>query len=439
MKKNYDVIIVGTGVAGLFCALHLPKTYQILMIAKDALDESNSFLAQGGICVLKNEADFESYVEDTLRAGHYENDRVAVETMISASQEVIKELIDYGVDFDKENGQLLYTKEAAHSTNRILHHKDVTGKEITSKLLARVLERDNITCVPYCTMLDLIKDTKKTYGIVASHEGANKCIYAKQVVLATGGIGGIFKNSTSYRHITGDGVAIALKNDIEVRDINYIQIHPTTLYSHKPGKRFLISEAVRGEGAWLLDQNGERFVDELLPRDVVSRLVSEKMRQEQMEYVYLSLRHLDSEYIKNRFPNIYKACEEEGYDLTKDLVPVTPAQHYFMGGIAVDLNGHTSLANLYAIGETSRTGVHGANRLASNSLLEGLVFAKRAAFDMAQQYQMQGIAVRDEVVYTQTLDLEEVARTNRQIVLDAIKRKDEDFYARWCHEKYKCG
>lgn len=442
MKTQYDVIIVGTGVAGLFCALHLPETYNILMITKDALDQSNSFLAQGGICVLKNQDDFESYVADTMRAGRFENDQTAVETMIQSSREVINELIDYHVDFDKEDGKLVYTKEAAHSTNRILHHKDITGREITSKLLAAVSEKANVEMVPYCTLLDIVKDSKRVKGIVVNYENTQKVINAPYVVLATGGIGGLFTHSTNFRHITGDGVAIAIKNNIAVKDIHYIQIHPTTLYSQKDGRRFLISEAVRGEGAYLVNDKGERFVDELLPRDVVTSIISNEMQKEGTDHVYLSLKHLDGDYIKQRFPNISKACEEEGYDLTKDLVPVTPAQHYFMGGIQVDLNGRTSLNNLFAVGETSCTGVHGANRLASNSLLEGLVFAKRAAEEIVRQNKLKQVA-REEVVtqieYKEVLDVALVEETHKHLLLETIKREDEDFYARWCHEKYKCG
>ena len=359
--------------------------------------------------------------------------------MIQASRAVINELIDYKVDFDKEDGKLVYTKEAAHSTNRILHHKDITGHEITSKLLKAVSSKSNIELVPFCTLLDIVKDNKRVKGIVVNHEATQKVIKASHVVLATGGIGGLFTHSTNFRHITGDGVAIALKNNVVTKDIHYIQIHPTTLYSQKDGRRFLISEAVRGEGAYLVNSKGERFVDELLPRDVVSRSISQQMKKDGTDHVYLSLKHLDSTYMKERFPNISQACEEEGYDFTKDLIPVTPSQHYFMGGIAVDLNGKTSLGNLYAIGETSCTGVHGANRLASNSLLEGLVFAKRAAEEITRQSQFKQVESQEEITYTEVLDVALVNEIHQKLVLEKIKKEDEDFYARWCHEKYKCG
>lgn len=438
MELVYDVIIVGTGVAGLFCALHLPETMNVLMITKGKLEESNSFLAQGGICVLKDATDFESYVEDTLRAGKYENDRIAVETMIRESRDVINELISLGVGFDKDKGEFAYTKEAAHSTNRILHHKDITGREITSRLLAVVKQKTNIKLIEECTLVDLIRKGKTVYGVVVYDQKGYQGIYANNVVLATGGIGGIFDVSTNFPHLTGDGIAIALKHQVEVSDIHYIQIHPTTLYSNKQGKRFLISEAVRGEGAYLLNPKGERFVDELLPRDMVSAKVSEEMNKFNTDHIYLSVRHLDVTYMKTRFPNIYETCKKEGYDLTKEDIPITPAQHYLMGGITVDLNGRTSLNHLYAIGETSCTGVHGANRLASNSLLEALVFAKRAATD---------INVGETLFFKESIgnipmieeSIETIQMYYKDLLLNAIRGKDEKFYVRWFHKQYKCG
>ncbi len=436
MENKYDVIIVGTGVSGLFCALHLPDSMKVLMITKDELENSDSFLAQGGICVLKNEDDFESYVEDTMRAGKYENNREAVELMIAKSREVINELIDYAVDFDKENGELVYTKEAAHSTNRILHHADITGAEITSKLLAAVKGKSNIELREYCEMADIISKDNRAYGIAVYENGEYTNLYAPSIVLATGGIGGVFAASTNFPHITADGVAFAIKNDIEVEHVDYIQIHPTTLYSKKKGRRFLISEAVRGEGAYLINPDGERFVNELLPRDVVSKTVGEEMKKFGTDHVFLSLKHLDADYIHERFPNIAKACKEEGYDLATDLVPITPAQHYFMGGVKVDLDSRTTMKGLYAVGETSCTGVHGANRLASNSLLEALVYSKRAAADIVREAERlekknpEGFTVPEDIK-VELKPIEEIRQEDRQLVLDEIKRRDESFYDRW--------
>lgn len=435
---NVDVIIVGTGAAGLFCALNLPREYHIVMITKDKCENSDSFLAQGGISALKGEDDYESYFEDTMRAGHYENDKKSVEVMIKSSPEIIKDLINYGVDFDKQNGEIEYTREGAHSTFRILHHQDITGKEITSKLLERVRERDNITILEYTTMIDFICDEKQCYGIVV--ENSEKEIFkmiADYVVLACGGLGGLFENSTNFRHITGDSLAMALKHDVKIKDISYIQIHPTVLYSKKPGRRFLISESVRGEGAILLNEEGERFVNELEPRDVVTEAIKNEMDKYHTSHVYMSVQHLGKEKILTHFPNIYEHCLEEGYDMTKDLIPVTPAQHYFMGGIEVNLDSETSKRHLYAVGEASCNGVHGRNRLASNSLLESLVFAKRAA----KSIEKEGLniddlvleAVKEHCDFVDYRDDEKRDKEYRRLILEEIKRKDERFYDKWCN------
>lgn len=423
--------------AGLFTALHLPENIKILLITKDELDKSNSFLAQGGISTLRDDNDYEAYFEDTMRAGKYENDKEAVEVLIRSSREVIRELIDLGVDFDKENGQLSYTREGAHSINRILHHKDITGKEITSKLLGKVLKRPNVTIKTHAMMVDVVSKENKCTGVLVHYQGILRQVDAKVVVLATGGIGGLFKNSTNFSHITGDGVAVALKNGVKVKNIHYIQIHPTCLYTGERGRRFLISEALRGEGAVLLNINKERFIDELLPRDVVSSAIQEEMKKYQSDYVYLSLRHLPKEKIIDRFPNIYEKCLEVGYDLSKDLLPVTPAQHYFMGGIETDTYGRTSMEHLYCVGEASCTGVHGANRLASNSLLEGLVFAKRAARTIFQE--LSHINQIHVDVNLSEYDIGKVQEMYKELVLNEIKRRDESFYAKWCNNAYKCG
>lgn len=385
MNKKYDVIIVGCGVAGCFAALHLPDTYEILMITKSGLTESDSFLAQGGICVLKDENDYDSFFEDTMRAGHYENRKESVDMMIRSSQGIISELISYGVSFTEKDGRLLYTKEAAHSTNRILYHDDVTGKEITEKLLAKVQDKKNIELLCHTEMVDLLCLDNTCDGIILrTPEGSLLPVFADQVLWACGGIGGIYENSTNFPHLTGDALALSLKHGIRLQNINYVQIHPTTLYSTKKERRFLISESVRGEGAVLYDINGNRFVDELLPRDLLTKEIRKQMEKDRSDFVWLSMQTIKDLNVKERFPNIYQKCLEEGFDITKDWIPVVPAQHYFMGGVYVDLQSRTSMKHLYASGETCCNGVHGANRLASNSLLESLVFAKNAALDMCR-------------------------------------------------------
>ena len=435
-SKEYiktDTVIVGSGVAGVFAALCLPEDMDVLVITKEKLDECDSFLAQGGVCVLKDIDDFDCYFEDTMKAGHYENNPEAVRVMIESSQDVIGTLVDLGVKFDTANdGEYDYTREGAHRQNRILHHKDETGKEITATLLEIAKKKPNITFVTRTTMIDLIEKDNVCYGIVCFDEyGEKGAILADNIVLATGGIGGLFKNSTNYPHITGDAFALSIKHGIELENINYIQIHPTTLYSKKEGRRFLISESVRGEGAVLLNENGERFTDELQPRDVVTNAIVEEMKKFGTDHVYLNLPTMTSDEAKKRFPNIFEACMQEGYDMTKDNVPVTPAQHYMMGGVKTDTNGVTSMKYLYAIGETACNGVHGRNRLASNSLLESLVFAKRAADKIAKD---TSVKPQDapEVELDSYASKEEIQKEFKHIIMDEIKRKDADFYAKWC-------
>ncbi len=383
-----DILIVGSGVAGLYCALNLPKEKNIIVVTKNKAQKGDSFLAQGGICVLRDEDDYDSFYEDTMKAGHYENNPDSVHIMIHSSQEVISDLVSFGVRFEKNGKEFTYTREGAHSHPRILFHEDETGKEITSHLLEAARNRENITIIENYTMVDLICEAGECRGIIGHDEnGVYSGIVADYTVLATGGIGGIFEHSTNYKHLTGDAIALALKYGIKLKHIDYIQIHPTTLYTEKEGSReFLISESVRGEGAILLNSKGERFVNELLPRDVVAKAIFAEMKKEGSKHVWLSMAPIPEEEIRTHFPNIYQHCLDEGYDATKEPIPVVPSQHYFMGGIDVDRYSKTSMERLYAAGETACNGVHGRNRLASNSLLESLVFAKRAAHHIFEKY-----------------------------------------------------
>lgn len=382
-----DIIIVGCGVAGLFSALNLPSDKKITILSKTKKDESDSFLAQGGICVLRDEDDYSSFFHDTLKAGHYENNTTSVDTMINNSRSIISDLIGLGVEFDHENGELIYTCEGAHSNSRILFHKDITGREITSKLLDAMSSRENITLLEDTTMLDILTNGNSCCGIVANSNGENFTITSDYTIWATGGVGGLYEHSTNFKHLTGDSISIALKHNIAVQNLDYVQIHPTTFYSKHSGRRFLISESVRGEGGILLNASKQRFVDELLPRDVVSSALYEQMRHDSSEFVWLSFENIDKATILNHFPNIYQEMLHNGYDILTEPIPVVPAQHYYMGGVAVDSVSKTSMERLYAIGETSCNGVHGANRLASNSLLESLVFAKISAIDITQNYE----------------------------------------------------
>ena len=439
MKRDFiktDVVIVGSGVAGLFAALCLPESKKVLVITKEDLKECDSYLAQGGVCVLKDIKDFDCYFEDTMRAGHYENNPESVRVMIESSPDVISTLIQLGVQFDTDSsGSYDYTREGAHRRNRILHHKDETGKEITATLLSIAKKRKNITFIAQTTMIDLIEKDNICYGIVCEDEyGERGAILAKDIILATGGIGGLFKNSTNFPHITGDAFALALKHGIEMKDINYIQIHPTTLYSKKSGRRFLISESVRGEGAILLNENGERFTDELQPRDVVTDAICKEMEKFGTDHVYITLPTMTSEQAQKRFPNIFEACMEEGYDITKDKVPVTPGQHYMMGGIKTDINGRTSMAHLFAVGETACNGVHGKNRLASNSLLESLVFSKRAA-DLIAKESSEKETYAPQTDWDSLPPKAQREKEFRDLIMNEIKRKDRAFYDKWCNDE----
>ncbi|MGN0482824.1 MAG: L-aspartate oxidase [Lachnospiraceae bacterium] len=427
-----DIVIVGSGVAGLYCALNLPSDQQILILSKAEIDGSDSYLAQGGICVLKNEDDYDSFFEDTLKAGHYENRKESVDIMIRSSRSIISDLISYGVDFARDaEGALTYTREGAHSTPRILFHEDITGKEITSKLLAAVKKRKNISLREFTTMVDIVADHNTCYGIIChDRDGSIFSIEARETVWACGGVGGLYTHSTNFPHLTGDALAISLKHNIRLENVDYVQIHPTTLYSSKPGRRFLISESVRGEGAVLLDKHGKRFVNELLPRDVVTKEIHKQMAIDGTPYVMLSMAAIPKETILGHFPNIYKHCLEEGYDVTKEPIPVVPAQHYFMGGVWVDSNSKTSMKQLYAAGETSCNGVHGANRLASNSLLESLVFARRAACQITQELKSDSLkensALFAEIDFLAYKDADALEEGYRKQVLAEIERMKKE-------------
>ena len=381
--ESCDVVIIGSGVAGLTCALSLDRKLEIILLTKKKLKDSNSYLAQGGISVCRGKNDREEYIEDTLIAGHYKNNREAVEILVDESEEAIKTLIKNGVKFTGDEKGLFYTREGGHRKFRILYCEDQTGKYIMESLIEKVLERDNIKIIEDCEFLDIIEKENHCLGVLAKKEEVFS-IKSKFTVLATGGIGGIYENTTNFSHIKGDGVAAAIKHNIEIKDISYIQIHPTTFYKKEKERKFLISESVRGEGAILLNQKLERFTDELKPRDKVTKAILEEMKKDKSEYEWLDFSTIKLD-IKERFPNIYDHLIKNGINPYKDKVPIVPAQHYTMGGIKVDINSKTSMKNLYAIGEVACTGVHGQNRLASNSLLESVVFGKRASYSIIDE------------------------------------------------------
>lgn len=419
MKRVADVLIVGSGVAGLYASLNLREDLEIIMVSKKSVNLCNSSLAQGGIAVARGKEDFQSFIEDTLKAGKYENNIDSVRVLVEESMDNINKLIDLGANFEKDENGVLFTKEGAHEINRIVYHKDITGKHVEDILLENVKRRKNIKIIEECEMVDIYHRDNRCIGALFNKEGENLSIYAKVVILATGGIGGLFKKSTNERIITGDSIGVAIRNNIEIKDLSYIQIHPTAFFSKKSEeKRFLISESVRGEGGKLLNCNGERFVDELLPRDIVSKKIYEEMKKTNSNNVFLDVSFMEKSFLQNRFPNIYNKCLEEGIDISKEPIPVAPAQHYFMGGIKVDLNGKTSMENLYAFGETSCTGVHGANRLASNSLLEALVFSRRGALEINSYIDNLELIIEER----ECEDLDKYRLLNRKILIDEICR-----------------
>ncbi len=431
-EYGYDVLIVGTGVAGLNCALHLPGSLKAVLLCKDTPDKSDSYLAQGGICRLQGKEDFGDYFNDTMRAGHGENNPEAVECMINHSEEITDELVALGADFARNpDGTLAVTREGGHSRNRICFHEDCTGKEITSTLLKRVEELKNVKILAKTTMLDIIEGEEGCAGAVVMDNASGEvyAVCADYTVLACGGIGGVFTHSTNFRLLTGDGIAVCINHGVAIDNINYVQIHPTTLYTeNESGRSFLISESVRGEGAVLLDKHFKRFCDELQPRDVVTAAIYKKMEEDGTPYVWLDMRGIPAEEIRAHFPSIAEKCAEEGYDVFKECIPVVPAQHYFMGGIRSDLYGRTTMKRLYAVGETCCNGVHGANRLASNSLLESLLFSKRAAEDIAKGYErypaqvsQKACGALDESKYA---DPDKLLQSYKQIVKNAIKEAE---------------
>lgn len=420
-----DILIVGSGCSGLYCALHLPKDKKITVITKSDAESNDSFLAQGGMCMLKDESDFESFFEDTMKAGHYENDKESVEIMIRSSKDVVEDLVSWGADFQKEeDGSLAFTREGAHSSKRIIYHEDVTGKEITSTLLRTAKNRANIEILEYTTMLDIIVKDNVCYGaVIQNADGSLEKAEADVVILATGGIGGLYAHSTNYSHLTGDALAVAIKHHVKLKDVGYVQIHPTTFYSEE-GRSFLISESVRGEGAVLRDKAGNRFVNELLPRDLLTKEIWKQMEKDHTEFVWEDLRTIPDKELEEHFPNIVEHCRQMGYDVTKECIPVVPAQHYFMGGVWVDHRSKTSMEQLYAVGETACNGVHGKNRLASNSLLESLVFAKRAAKDIVSHLDSvkKSEQVLKEIDLAQYADTEKISNENHMLVKQEIDR-----------------
>jgi len=386
--KFFDTIVVGSGLAGLTAAYHASKKGSVAIITKSQLDISNSYYAQGGIAaVTAPEDSFESHIQDTLTAGRGLCDLDSVKILVSEGQHCVQEMISLGMQFDKENGNFVLGLEGGHSHRRILHAGgDATGKGLTLFMLKKVLEQSQISVFEYTTVIELLVNGNICLGVQALDFTNNKNLIfrSKSTIIATGGLSRIYDRSTNPHTATGDGISLAYSAGAKLADIEFIQFHPSALYI--PGEEaFLISEAVRGEGAWLFTPTGERFMPpihplaELAPRDVVAHAIYNQMQIYHSDFVYLSLKHLNPEVIKKRFSTIYHTLLKYNIDLTTDLLPIAPAAHYMVGGIQTDLHGETNIKGLFACGEVASTGVMGANRLASNSLLECLVFGRRAA------------------------------------------------------------
>jgi len=393
---NYDVIICGSGIAGIYTALNINSDLKVAIITNDKLESCNTYLAQGGITTVRGEEDKESFIKDTLYAGGNENNLETVKLIAEESDKNIKRLVSMGVPFNRDlEGNLLYTREAAHSKRRILYSGDQTGKYIFLTLKEKMKSKKNITVFSEVEILDLLICNKKAVSVIGANK-KNEILELKghKIVLATGGIGGLFKNQSE--------------------------------------RRFLISESLRGEGAVLRDLEGNRFVDELLPRDIVAASIEAKKKESKSPYVYLDATKLNEDFLKVRFKGIYENLLEKGYNLSKDLIPITTSQHYFMGGVKVDMDGKTSLENLYACGEIAYTGFHGRNRLASNSLLEGLVFGNRVAKDinkfMVEDRNFEKKLHSNHMKFSieKYKAIEKIKEENRKLVVDEILKVRED-------------
>lgn len=425
-KKKYDVLIIGGGLAGLYVSLNLKSSLKVAIVIKDTLQINNSTLAQGGIAAELSHSDeiLSKHIEDTLRAGSNLNDCEATKTLVYEASQNIERLIELGVEFDTDkDGNLLLAQEGGHRGRRILRAGgDATGKELMRALKLRVHENENIDVFENSMATDLIVQDNKCYGanVIDTNNNVYDIIAAKTVI-ATGGLGAVYKNTTNPKIATGDGIAMASRANVICHNLEFIQFHPTGFYSETPGQKFLISEAVRGEGAKLLNIEHERFMHkyddrlELAPRDIVSQSIYREMYDTWSDHVYLDITHENKEFLMNRFPTIYSKLSENNIYMEKDLIPVSPVEHFSCGGIKIDINGKTSLENLYANGECACSGVHGANRLASNSLLECVVFGRKIAED-----------INNSDLYIPELKLEDVEICKKRYDFKAIRVEIRD-------------
>jgi L-aspartate oxidase len=450
-----DILVIGAGIAGLRASLEIPPQFKVLVVTKDDIQQSNSNYAQGGIAgVLAPEDRFENHIEDTLTAGAGLCDRKIVEMVVREAPAQINDLIGWGTKFDEEDGHLALTREGGHSHRRIVHALgDATGHEVMRAIIARAQQAPHISIWDQTFTVDLLTQGGACVGALVDQPRHERLlIWAKQTVLASGGAGMVYRETTNPPVATGDGMAAAYRAGAQLRDMEFMQFHPTVLYV-AGSSRFLISEAVRGEGAYLRDKNGERFMPaedpraELAPRDIVARAIVRRMERTQHPNVYLDLSHLDSELVRRRFPGIATVCRGFGLDITHDPIPVRPGAHYMIGGVTVDEQGRTSVPGLWAAGEVTSSGLHGANRLASNSLLEGLVYgascgrgAVEAAAKSADSFVVQPVASRHDTDPFGGLDVADVTNSLRSLMVRHVgvvrnregMREAERNVAFWC-------
>jgi L-aspartate oxidase len=422
-KETVDFLIIGSGVAGLRAAIELAPHGSVLVVTKDTPSESSTEYAQGGIAVVMSDEDEVGiHFDDTLKAGDGLCREDAVKTLVEEGPDRIIELIEWGAEFDREGTSLHLTIEAAHSRRRILHsHGDSTGKELERVLLTKVRSLPSVRKYPFAFTIDLIMHNSECHGAYVLKDGKITALFAKATILTTGGAGQLFSRTTNPRVATGDGMAIAFRAGATLEDMEFIQFHPTSLY-YPAAPHFLLSESMRGEGAVLLNANKERFMQdyhllsELAPRDIVSRAIISEMVKTGSDHVYLDLRHMGKEFVKKRFPRIHATCLKYDIDITEDLIPVTPAAHYIMGGVKTNLDGETDIKGLYAAGEVACTGVHGANRLASNSLLEGLVYGARTGRAALQSSVVPANRAALDVEISSLSECDEIRRALRKLM-----------------------
>ncbi len=425
-----DVIIIGSGLAGLYTALNIDESLSCIVLSKQGNDECNSYFAQGGIASVFNADDsFELHYKDTLNAGAELCNREAVKVLVEEGPEEIKRLIDVGVDFDlDEKGNLNTTREGGHSKKRILHSGgDATGRELVRKLAQIVSLKPNVTVKHDVFLADILTENEKAYGVIVYENGC-KAYIAPNIVISAGGIGQVYQYTTNPLAATGDGISAAIRAGVEVENMEFVQFHPTALYDENTGGRFfLISEAVRGEGGVLRNEKGERFMckrhsmAELAPRDIVAREINREIQKSNTPHVYLDITHKSESHLSQRFPTIYHQCKKYNIDISEQYIPVCPVQHYFMGGIKTDLNGMSSINGLYACGESACTGVHGANRLASNSLLECVVFGKRCAIHINNKKQKKLHTANISKVKKDAINAKLLSPNELQIMKQRIK------------------